>query len=216
MSDAVAIPENGQVQAVSEWAREFDSAVSIITPDLVKGKDLRMQLVGVPFLISLVQFRKGVSRKGKINYTKEREFDAYATLTCQLPPRELLRVNKVNMRRVQFNLPPIAGWNDLPFDPESMLIINDGSTGIYRQTLQILENMNLITLPEGAKEGGKGETIYDTAPYEWVNADPSTADDNGGFLELDFIIKLAARKGLQPSEYESDHNPDGATTFYLA
>ena len=201
------------------WASDMETADSVLSADLVKGREPQMALVGVPMLITRLEFRKGVSRKGRPNYVKDKyENDAYVTVTAFLPPRDALRVDRVNMKREANGISRISGWADLPFDPGSQIVVNDGSTGIYRQCVHYLAESGKIVLPKGPENGGKGESVYDSAPYEWADAHPDdgSVTSNDGFTECAFTVKLAAKNGLRPSDYDTEYNPDGATTFYLA
>lgn len=202
--------------ALNAWDAAMAEADVITSPDLAKDEALEY-LVGMPMLITQMEFRRGVSRKGKPNDSKKTPYDAYVTLTAQLPPAEFVDFKRVNMKRQQSGLNNITGWADVPFDPNSLVIINDGSTGIYRTCVAYLSEKGAITLPAGPTNGGKGETIYDTAPYEWaeIHAGEASPDDDG-FLTAKFTVALAARNGIRLSEYNNDTNPDGSVTRYLS
>lgn len=203
--------------ALNSWNAAMEEADFVTSPDLVKGKNIQMALVGIPMLITRMEFRKGVSRKNRPNYSKEHPNDAYVTITAQLPPKEGLRLDRVNMKREQNSVERISGWGDLPFDPESFIVINDGSTGIYRQCVAYLSEKGFITLKPGSTSGGKGESVYDSTPGEWADVNAGEIlFDTDGFATFDISVQLAAKNGLRPSEYDTEFNPDGATTFYLA
>jgi hypothetical protein len=170
----------------------------------------------MPMLITRMEFRRGVSRKGKPSFKKNREWDAYVTITAQLPPAEVVEFDRVNMKRDQSKLPKITGWDDVPFYPESTVVFNDGSTGIYRMAVQYLVEKGLIQLPDGPTSGGKGESVFDTAPYEWSNVEANDGSvEEDGFVNAAFDVRLAARNGIRLSQYNNDTNPDGSQTRYL-
>jgi hypothetical protein len=195
----------------------MELADSISSPDLAKDEWLD-QLVGVPMLITNMEFRRGNSRKGAPNFVKgKREWNAYVTVTAHLAP--VIDMQKVNMYRAQSELPPIDGWENIPFEPGGLVVFNDGSTGIYRMCVMYLEEKGMISLPEGNRgKAGKGESVFDTAPYEWQSADGATTylSEDDGFHTADFAVRLAAKKGIRLSQYNNDTNPDGSQTRYLA
>lgn len=203
--------------ALNVWNEAMEKADVITSPDLAKEESLDA-LVGMPMLITRMEFRRGVSRKGKPNFKKGREWDAYVTVTAQLPPAEYVDFARVNMKRSQSKLPDIAGWDAIPFYPESTVVFNDGSTGIYRMCVAYLAEKGLIELPGGMAEGGKGESVLDTAPYEWSfvkTPENSSTDEDDGFVSAAFDVRLAARNGIRLSQYNNDTNPDGSVTRYL-
>lgn len=215
---AKAIRRQAELDA---WSAALEEADAVVTPDLVSGNAAKKALCGIPFLITRLEFRQGVKRlKGDLMLTKEREYNAYVTVTASIAPATAIRMEKVNMLRDQNDLDPLTDLSALPFDIGGEVVINDGSTGIYRQCVEYLEGKALITLGELGVRGkaGRGESVFDQAPYEWGSADGASSSQfsETGFLECDFRVSVAARKGLRPSDYQNDYNPDGSTTFYLA
>lgn len=200
--------------AVNEWDELMAEAVVIETPELVKDDDLKA-LVGVPLIVSRMTFRRGISRKGKANYSDDHPYDAYVSLECKLHPSPDL--NRINSKRRQNRLEPLESIEKMLFEPGSVAVINNGGTGIYRQAVAYLATRELITLPENLPlTGEKGTTALDLSPGEWEDISVtgvSTYDDDG-FQCAEFATVLAAKSGLQPSTYQWEDQD--ATTWYLA
>lgn len=185
----VAKPANGD----DEWwsANEADEVEGY---DLVKDEALEA-LVGVPFMITGAIFRDGLQLKG-VPYRSD-----FVSLELRIAPASMIqkrvsagRLNAMIMAKVL---------------PGELLVINDGSTGIYRQIVQYLAAKELITLPAGKEEGEKGETIYDLPRSEWVSG-----GEEGG---KGFEIMLRCSRGLRYSEYSNNYTGDDTVkTWYIA
>jgi hypothetical protein len=200
-------------QALASWDEMMAEATVIETPELAKDQDLS-GLVGFPMIVIRMTFRRGMSRKGKANYTDKTPSDAYVSLECRLHPAP--DMNRINSKRNQSSLPPITDMKQLPFEPGSVVVFNDGSTGVYRQCVAYLASKEYITLPENVPlTGEKGTSALDLAPYEWeeINEGETVFDDEG-FLCAEFPTNLAAKSGIRPSSYEWEGQE--ATTVYLA
>jgi hypothetical protein len=179
----------------SWWTEEADEVEGY---DLVKDEAL-MSLVGVPFKITSATFRDGIQNK-------ERAYrDDYVSLELTVAPPEVLSdtANRIQSRRTTYNL-PLMGMAHA----EEQLVINDGSTGIYRQIVQYLAAKNHLVLPEGEEEGEKGHSIFDLPRTEWLA---------GAELATDGIdIALKCSRGLRFSDYDNPYGPDKARTWYIA
>lgn len=198
----------------TSWDDLMAESASIPGYDLLADTDTDA-LVGIPMIVTKASFRKGVSRKGRPNYSENTPNDAYVSLEILLAPE--FNLASVNRARKTNGLSEITDISQLPFQPSDHVVINDGSTGIYRQVVAFLATADYIDLNPGEMSGGKGETILDTAPYEWadIRTGESVYDDDG-FLLAEFNVRLACRRGIRLSEYASEFNPDGAKTRYLA
>ena len=196
------------------WAELMQESATIPGYDLLTDADTDA-LVGIPMIVTKASFRKGVSRKGRPNYSKDNPNDAYVSLEILLAPT--FDIAQINRARKANDLTEITDLSQLPFRQSDHVVINDGSTGIYRQVVAFLATADYIDLNEGEVSGGKGETILDTVPNEWaeIRAGRSIFDDDG-FLTAEFDIRLACRRGIRLSKYDTEFNPDGATTRYLA
>ena len=196
------------------WAELMQESATIPGYDLLTDADTDA-LVGIPMIVTKVSFRKGVSRKGRPNYSEDNPNDAYVSLEILLAPT--FDLPQINRARKANDLTEITDLGQLPFRQSDHVVINDGSTGIYRQVVAFLATADYIDLNEGEVSGGKGETILDTIPNEWaaIRAGRSVYD-NDGFLTAEFDVRLACRRGIRLSKYDTEFNPDGATTRYLA
>lgn len=181
--------------------------------DQVMGKDLARDelfdaLMGVPFLITKVVFRKGTKRALPKSLaekfgTDEKTF-SYASCEAVIAPLEVLKRRRVNT-------------DELPFEPGDQIVFNDGSTGVYRQIVAYLTATGTIELPEPIIEGGKhGECSYDLPPQDWaaVNAGQIVFDE-AGWADYTVNVRLSCPRGIRLSEYETDYSPDGGKTRYL-
>lgn len=174
-------------------------------------------LTGVPFVITRVSFRPGITRKVD---GKDKQF-AYVSCECRVAPLQHLRLAKVNANRSAAKLEPLSSLAELPFDPDEHVVFNDGSTGIYRQIVSYLEQRGIIRLvKEGAEviyNGQIGETSLDLPPGDWSDILHGEMHFNeDGFGEYDTPIRLYCPRGIRLSKYTNQYNPDGSQTRYLA
>ena len=198
-TDAV-VPVHPSPIAVNAWWNDDDD-------DEVEGYDLLrdealLQLVGVPFKGTKVIFRDGTQRKG-IDYR-----DDYASLELRVAPEAVLMqtMTRILTRRRALKVPdntPIA-------DGDENLVLNDGSTGAYRQIVQYLVAKGHVTLPEGPEEGEKGDSVLDLPRSQWLTG----AEEATKGIE----IKLKCPRGLRFSDYTNEYLPEGQTarTWYIA
>jgi len=164
--------------------------------DLLK-KELFDELVGVPFGIM-----RGTFRPGNVNPVTKR-LGAYVSLECMIADAETLAKRKVDM-------------SDKPFDAESLVVINDGSTGIYRDFVKYLMGKGFITLPSPIVESGpSGSCSYDLRPDEWedIHFGEGFADENG-FVHYTVNVKLICPRGIRISDgYSNEYTKDGKTRY---
>ncbi len=207
----VEIRKAAAFQTWDELMADEDIA-TIDTPELAKDADL-LALTGFPLIVTRMTFRKGVTRKGKVNFSEQFPNDAYVSLECRLHPQP--DINRINSKRAQSEMPPITDMKQIPFDPGSVVVINDGSTGIYRQCVAFLASRDIITLPDSLPlQGEKGTTALDTCPGEWSDINGEAEFDDDGFLCATFETRLAAKSGIKPSTYKWEDRD--AATLYLA
>lgn len=196
----VATVEGSQITTatpVSWWDEQADEVEGY---DLVKD-DALLSLVGVPFKITSATFRDGIQRPG-YDYR-----DDYVSLELTVAPPAVLTAtaDRIATRRKAHDLPLIGMAR-----AEEQLVINDGSTGIYRQIVQYLaEGKHLISLPDGEKEGEKGTTIYDLPRSQWLGGHDDTEP-------VTFDIALKCSRGLRFSDYDNPVGTDKARTWYIA
>lgn len=173
-----------------DWDTLTGSADEVLGHELISG-EAADKLIGVPFVITRVQFREGVQRP-KTPYR-----DDYVSCEAVVAPQDVLAQRA---KRGRLDL------DEISVDPGEHIIFNDGSTGIYRQIVQYLSTKGLIQLPEGPDVGGKGESRFDLPRSQWIEGD----EQDG------FNIRLLCPRGLRYSEYTNDFNPDGSKTRYIA
>jgi len=178
--------------------------------DEVEGQDLLRDealkdIVGLPFLAYKAIYRDGIQRKD-VPYR-----DDYVSVELRVAPYPVImrNIERIQARRKSYDAPAltVAQTETLPGE---QFVVNDGSTGLYRQITQYLVAKERITLPEGPEVGGKGESVYDSPRSLWL----AGADD----ATKGFDIGLRCSRGLRFSEYESEYLPAGerATTWYIA
>jgi hypothetical protein len=190
------------VNALNGWWDETD-ADEVDGFDLLKDAAL-FQLVGVPFMGFRVVFRDGIQRKGN-EYR-----DDFASLELRTAPLAVMQrdMSRIMSRRVANKIDEAALMNIV--QPEESLVVNDGSTGLYRQIVQYLAAKELIKLPVGQEVGEKGETIFDLPRSQWLEGAEAATEG--------IDIQLRCARGLRFSEYPSEYLPEGemARTWYLA
>lgn len=175
-------------------------AVEVQGNQLVKD-DIADELVGVPFLITRVVFRPG-----KVDPHDKTRRLAYVSCESVIADEAYIARRKINL-------------DAKPFLPNDHIVVNDGSTGIYRQVLAVMESQGFIILPEGPVAGPKGETRYDTPPSEWVEMPAGEAwmaeatSDDAGFLYYAADVRIFAPRGLRLSEYGNEYTEDGKTRY---
>jgi len=177
------------------WETLIADADEVLGHELISG-EAADRLIGVPFLITRLIYRPGVMRHGA--FTR----DDYMSAEAVIAP---LNVISERARKGRLDL------DTMSVEPGEHIVINDGSTGIYRQGTQYLAVKGLIGLPDTMPEiGPKGESRYDLPRSEWLwGADQATAG---------ISIRMLAPRGLRYSEYDSEYTADGtlAKTRYIA
>lgn len=210
-----AIPASEQVSRYSPYSDDWDSLTG--EADTVFGYDLAKDeiadaLTGIPFIITSATFRPGITRKtpeGNKQY-------AYVSLETVISPT--INLTRVNAAREASKLPKLEHAGQLPFDLGGHVVVNDGSTGIYRQIVQYLRAKDMIGLPEPIKETGEiGESTYDLPPGDWTDTGGMYRFDEGGNFVARYDVRLKCPRGLRLSKYENNYTAPGeqATTRYL-
>jgi len=204
-----------------DWDQLVSGADVVLGYDLAKD-ELADELVGIPFMVVRMQFRPGVNRP-----TGERDAEtgrpivkqgAYVTLSCVLAPE--FNLTRINVARKASGLSPLLALNTLPFEPNDHVVLNDGSTGLYRQSVEYLAAKEFIALSDPiVMVGPMGMCSYDAIPSEWTSINAGSAIfDEEGFLTADFPTRLFAKRGLRLSEYANEFTAPGeqAKTRYFA
>lgn len=212
--NAVEVVETEEVQNVSAifplsriWEK-VDDLYQIEGFDLEKNK---MELVGVPFIITGVTYREGKFKRG--NEVME---DDYVSVECVTAPPEIYeRMTPKNRKKyADDGIPTVS-----EIGPNEFVVFNDSSTGIKRQITSYLHMMKLIQIDEilapfGSVQhnmtGSYGENLLDYSRAQWVSGAKQATD---GFSLGE--QSLACKRGLRPSKYENEWTPEGIT-YYLA
>jgi hypothetical protein len=191
-------------QPGEDWNTLADSADEILGYDLARDETAD-DLTGVPFLITRVMFRPGVMR-GK-------ERSAYVSCEVRIAPE--LDVRLINSRRNGSRMTPITDISNLAFGPDSHVVFNDGSTGVYRQIVKYLAMKEMIILTSPVIEAGTyGESSFDQSPGQWEDiAGDGAAIDPSGFLGYTANVRLFCPRGLRLSLYENDYTQTGKTRY---
>lgn len=180
------------------WDEANESAIEFPGYDLLTDERTD-KLEDVPFLIVGATFRPGIT-------TAEGRAMSYVSVECMIAPSPLIRRRGIDP-------------DSLPFAPESHVVFNDGSTGVYRQIVSALEGIGYIKLGNnGVRENApKGGSVFDQPPGEW--ADVRFGDlrfDEEGRGVYAAPIRLRAPRGLRLSTYENEFTTGQATTRYIA
>jgi len=181
----------------ASWDELRENADEVLGHDLAKDA-LFDALANVPFLITRLVYRKGVKRNNGVQ-------GAFVSCEAVIAPEAILKKRRVNL-------------DVMPFEPESKIVFNDGSTGIYRQILAYLAATGRVALPTELPESGSyGDTRYDLPPSEWAEIRGGEIGyDEDGFLTWECNVRLSCPRGIRLSEYANDFNPNGSKTRYLA
>jgi hypothetical protein len=199
------------------WEDMRASADTAFGYDLVKD-ELADALAGIPFLITRVLFRPGITRDIFTDTGKEQKQFAFVTAEVMLTP-DFPPLAKINAARKSSKMDPIASFSELPFEPGDHIVLNDGSTGVYRDITRYLHTKGIIVpAAEITDQGALGESSYDLPPGDWTEVtagDLHFNEDGFGIYTAD--VRLYCPRGLRLSKYENDYTAPGeqATTRYI-
>lgn len=156
-------------------------------------------LEGVPFLVVGATFRPGI-------VTPDGRSMAYVSVEALVAPANLIRSRGIDPE-------------SLPFRPESHIVFNDGSTGVYRQVTNALEGIGYIKLGEAGERSNarKGESTFDQPPAEWadVRFGEIRFDEEGRGIYY-APIRIRAPRGLRLSTYDNPYGTGKSTSRYIA
>jgi hypothetical protein len=175
--DKAVLVVTATAQDIGAWNALVSQSAEFEGYALVGGRenDLTLSLLeGVPMIIQNITFRQGdITPKG------QDEPRDYVSLELMVSP--------------EFR----------PRFPRGFIVINDGSTGIYRQIIKRLARDGRIDLPGGPEDGDANTTRYDIS----LTIDGEPFSFTG--------VNIYCPQGLRPSEYK---NPDGSdsVTWYIA
>ncbi|SRR5216683_1634174 len=170
---------NKNDSAISEWNRVIATSTELVGYSLYGGKDndrTLNDLIGIPFIVQTASFRKGDITPPGLDSPRD-----YVSCEIMIHPSH---ASKFSRRYV---------------------VVNDGSTGIYRTIVAALASQGRVTVPDTLPETGDANTTrYDVS---FSSANGETAQFPG--------LDLYAPEGLRRSDYPG---PDGApaATWYFA
>lgn len=169
-----------------DWNDLMAEAVGVGGADLL-GAELVDYLVGVPHCVVGVDFRQGEAEGNGHD-------GAFVSLTALVAPEDVIK------RRFKGDL------SALPFEPEAVIVYNDGGTGIYRQVVKLLHANGFIGLPDIKEGGAAGESTYDLHPAKWTGVDAKRVrvaygDDGTTITGIHANLRIAAPRGIRYSEY---------------
>lgn len=211
----VAVPENAAVviphvdPVVAAWDEATQDASVLVSYDVAKDEYLDA-LCGIDMVITGVTYREGMKDPG----TKEPR--AYVSLEIMLSPQWDIR--RVNLARVQSGLPKLNSIDELPWEPGDHVVVNSGSTGIYRQITDVLYQMEAIKLPEPVIGiGARGVSSFDLPPDKWADVVDGEMrfTENGFGIYVNKTLRVRCKKGIRVRTYTTDDFGD-ASTYYLA
>jgi hypothetical protein len=188
-----------------DWETLIDTADEILGYDLARDETAD-DLVGVGFALTGITFRPGVMR-GKVR-------QAYVSCEVRIAPKLDLRL--INSRRESSRLNRIPDLDNLAFGPDSHVVFNDGSTGVYRQVVKYLTAKGYIELGQPVIEtGAYGESSFDQPPSGFAKVNRGTVIERDGFkgYEIALAPVLFCPRGLRLSLYENDYTQTGKTRY---
>lgn len=186
-----------------------DSVITIDGVSLI-GKE---HLIGVPHVITCITFQK-IPPVAKDGTQKNGFVSVEATIAGE---RELARA--VARGRVIANGLAVTDVESLLIDPDERIVYNDGSTGVRRQLVKILDAIGLIRVD------GTTDRRFDRSWLEWEEAgeqwrEQGTDDNDVAMVVPSFTHRADGRpllinvpRGLYVSAYTNDHGE--SETFYL-
>jgi hypothetical protein len=202
-SDVATVNAYPVYQPGEDWKTLIESSDEVLGYDLAKDETAD-DLVGVPFLVTAVHFWPGVMR--------DKEMQAYVSCEVRVSPGLTLKV--INSRREGSNLTGIASLDSLAFGPDSHVVFNDGSTGVYRQIVKYLAAKGFITLKDPIVEAGSyGESSFDQPPSRWAGINAGTQTEDDGFVSYSSPVRLYCPRGLRLSLYQNDYTQTGKTRY---
>lgn len=163
--------------------------------DLVSDKDM---LCGVPFIIVGATFQMPVADKSRPSGERD-----YVSLRAIIDEQSAL---DEALER---------GWipGKLAFKPEERILFNDGSTGIRRDIVKILDSAGLIVV--GHLDD---PNRYDLPWTQWESFSQSAMQGENVVPEFTTnhrgnLFTIRARRGVRKSEYSNEYGD--AVTYYL-
>jgi len=214
-ADLATIVNRSPLTGDEAWFNE--EADQVEGYDFIKDEAL-FSLIGVPFRVFTLTYRPGIQQKG----TEWR--NDYISSELRVYPFSVMKrqIDRILSRRSGDDF--IKDPRAIP-EPGEFLGVNNGSTGIYRQFTEYLENKELITLPDDLpKVGKKNDCRYDLPASMFELNEEAIREGkieqrftpNGESITL-FRVSLDCPRGLRYSHYDNEFSgSDGAFTWYIA
>ena len=191
----------------AEYARLAETAAEVQGHDLIDDK---AALLGMPFIVTGVTYRDGLPRKAAQGNKLVDAPTNYVSLEIMLG--DSLALNRALERG------KITIEQRRAYDPCERLVINDGSTGIYRQITAFLVAARAFEVGDGQEGGAAGESRYDRYRAEWSAVIEPFSEDDKMTVHFDLVnnpalVTLRCPRGLRRSDYDAAGQQ--STTFYL-
>jgi hypothetical protein len=138
-----------------------------------------------------------------------------AYVSCEVRIADQLDLRLINVRRESSRLHRLETLDALAFGPDSHVVFNDGSTGVYRQLVKYLYSKAYIDLKDPVTEVGPyGKSSFDNPPGDWRGTSKGTsAKDANGFTTYVADILLFCPRGLRLSLYDNEYTQTGKTRY---
>lgn len=164
----------------------------------------KTDLTGIPFMVRMATYREG--GYGEFLPGKQNNFLTLEAIVLDQAAIDESEAQRKSMRNAA-GLDPDAPVRFAPFE---RIIVNDGSTGLYRAMTMALHAKKLIQvdydLGADSERGAKGSSIYDEPMACWKKGEEQALKG----IEVNFV----APAGLRPSLY--NYGGKDAITFYFA
>lgn len=198
------------------------SPAALLTVDSVGLLDEKESLAGVPHVITRATFwsidEDQIKAANKAGLPTPR---GYVSLEATVASEDKLA------RAVRRSLCPVDKVEDLDVEPNERVIYNDGSTGIRRQVVVMLQLAGLIDVGgEATDTEPERDRRFDVPWTEWANAGTQWVrqgeDKDGNAIMVPSFafgpggnpLLIHVRRGLEVSTYENAWTDKG-TTWYL-
>lgn len=195
------VPATPLLVAGDSWDVLTQGADEVFGGELEKAESL----VGVPFIILRITFRKGdFARKDKAH---DGEPGDYASVDLMTAPADVIQ-RRIERGKIE--------TGTVIADPNSHLVLNLSGTAAYRELVEMLEFKRLIQLPEGPRGGEFGESRFDTPVRLWGihNVARIKYGDDGTYQSAEFDVRIHAPRGLRVSTFDNRHGKD-ISVYYL-
>lgn len=191
-------------QPGEDWQSLIGNADEVLGYDLARDETAD-DLVGVPFMVTRVEFRPGALKDKK----------RYAYVSCEVRISPALDLRLINARRQSSELPSLTDLESLAFGPDSHVVFNDGSTGIYRQVVKYLAAKGYVTLKAPVTEvGSHGKSSFDLPPGDWASTSQGILfNSDEGFAGYSADIRLYCPRGTRRSLYGNEYTQTGRTRY---